>query len=71
MPTYLETFINVRAKAQSQDVGNQLMVQDFANPRPGKQKFKKPHVISSTSHIEKSVDCTCIYVLNTSSTGSG
>ena len=39
--------------------------------RAGKQKFKKGHVISSTSHAEKRVDCTCIYVLNVSSKGSG
>ena len=39
--------------------------------RDGKQKFKKPHVISSTSHMEKGVYCTCIYVLSASSKGSG
>ena len=39
--------------------------------KAGKQKFKKPHVISSMSHMEKRVDCTCIYVLSVSSKGSG
>ena len=37
--------------------------------RAGKQKFKQ-HVILSTSHMEKRVDCTCIYALNASSKGS-
>ena len=30
--------------------------------RAGKQKFKKRHVISCTSHMEKRVDFTCFYV---------
>ena len=39
--------------------------------RAGKQKFKKRHVISRTIHMEKMANCTCIYVSNASSKGSG
>ena len=71
MPTFWETFHNVRAKAQSQDVRKSTQCSRLHIKRSGKQKFKKWHVISSTFHVEKRVDCTCIYVLNASNKGSG
>ena len=52
-------------------MGINLALKTLHIKRAGKQKFKKQHVISSMSHTEKRVDCTCIYVLNASNKGSG